>query len=85
MRQVYGRLVIRLQKELMDNQIVILNDKFADLIRVGKIFKTPALPEEGDEPELAAKPRIVFNYNKKSAGRLNEMILMINQLGKTTQ
>jgi len=41
------------------------------------------LPEEADEPELAAKPRIIFNYNKKSAGRLNEMILMINQLGQT--
>jgi predicted Rossmann-fold nucleotide-binding protein len=85
MRQVYGRLVIRLQKELTDSQIVLLNEKFADLIKVGKIFKTQALPEEADEPELAAKPRIVFNYNKKSAGRLNEMILMINQLGKPTQ
>jgi len=41
----------------------------------GKIFKTQALPEEADEPELAAKPRIIFNYNKKSAGRLNQMIL----------
>ena len=85
MRQVYGRLVIRLQKQLTDSHIALLNDKFADLIRVGKIFNTPALPEEGDEPELAAKPRIVFNYNKKSAGRLNEMILMINELGKTIQ
>jgi len=34
-------------KELTDNQIVILNDKFADLIRVGKIFKTPALLKKG--------------------------------------
>ena len=83
MRQVYSRLVIRLQKELTDSHIAILNEKFADLIKVGKIFKTPALPEEADEPELTAKPRIVFNYNKKSAGRLNEMILMINQFGQT--
>ena len=83
MRQVRSRLVIRLEKELADNQIAILNEKFCDLIKFGKIFKTPALAEENDEPELALKPRIVFNYNKKSAGRLNEMILMINRLGST--
>ena len=83
MRQVYSRLVIRLEKELTDDHVATLNKKFADLIKVGKIFKTPALPEEADEPELAAKARIIFNYNKKSAGRLNEMILMINQLGHT--
>jgi hypothetical protein len=83
MRQVYSRLVIRLQKELTEKHLAILNEKFADLIKFGKIFKTPALPEEADEPELATKPRIIFNYNKKSAGRLNEMILMINQFGQT--
>jgi len=83
MRQVYSRLVIRLQKELTESHLAILNEKFADLIKFGKIFKTPALPEEADEPELATKPRIIFNYNKKSAGRLNEMILMINQFGQT--
>jgi hypothetical protein len=84
MRQVRSRLVIRLEKEIADGQIAILNEKFADLIKVGKIYKTSALPEEADEPELAKKSRIVFNYNKKSAGRLNEMILMINQLGNTS-
>jgi uncharacterized protein (TIGR00730 family) len=82
MRQVYSRLVIRLEKELTDSQVAVLNEKFADLVKVGKIFKTPALPEEADEPELATKPRIIFNYNKKSAGRLNEMILTINELGR---
>jgi hypothetical protein len=82
MRQVYSRLVIRLEKELTDSHLAVLNEKFADMVKVGKIFKTPALPEEADEPELAGKPRIIFNYNKKSAGRLNEMILMINELGR---
>ena len=81
MRQVRSRLVIRLEKELSATDIAVLNEKFPDLIKVGKIFKTPALPEEADEPDLVAKPRIVFNYNKKSSGRLNEMILSINQLG----
>jgi uncharacterized protein (TIGR00730 family) len=81
MRQVRNRLVIRLEKELRDADITLLNNEFQDLIRSGKIHKVPALPEESDEPNLIPKPRIAFSYNRRSTGRLNEMILMINQLG----
>lgn len=49
----------------------------------GKISKTPALREEADEPDLLSKPRIVFAYDRGRAGRLNEMILAINRLGRT--
>ena len=81
MRQVQNRLVIRLEKELRDSDIRELNGAFQDLIESGEISKTPALPEEEDEPDLQMKPRIAFFYNRRSAGRLNEMILMINRLG----
>jgi uncharacterized protein (TIGR00730 family) len=80
-RQVRNRLVIRLERELLDSHIALLNETFPDVIKSGKIYKTSALPEEADEPDLRSKARITFSYNKKSAGRLNEMILMINQLG----
>jgi hypothetical protein len=56
---------------------------FLDLIESGKIFKTPALPEEKDEPNLRSRPRIAFAYKRKGAGRLNEMILTINSLGRS--
>jgi uncharacterized protein (TIGR00730 family) len=82
LRQVRDKLVIRLEKELKDAHVRRLNDMFQDLIESGKIFKTPALPEEKDEPNLRSKPRIAFSYNRKSAGRLNEMILTINRLGR---
>jgi uncharacterized protein (TIGR00730 family) len=81
-RQVRDRLVIRLEKELLDSHVRKLNEAFQDLVASGEIAKTPALQEEEDEPNLWSKPRIAFVYNKKSAGRLNEMILMINQLGQ---
>jgi len=81
-RQVRDRLVIRLEKELADSDVRKLNEAFQDLIEPGEIAKTPALPEEEDEPNLQSKPRITFVYNKKNAGRLNEMILMINRLGE---
>lgn len=83
LRQVRNRLVIRLERELRDNEITVLNKQFADLFRSGKIYKTSALPEEADETNLVSKPRIALNYNNKSAGRLNEMILKINELGRS--
>jgi uncharacterized protein (TIGR00730 family) len=81
-RQVRDRLVIRLEKELGDAQVRALSEMFQDLIESGRISRTTALPEEADEPHLRSKPRLVFSYNRKSAGRLNEMILMVNRLGR---
>lgn len=81
LRQVRNRLVIRLEKELRDDHVSKLNETFLDLVESGEIIKTSALSEEEDEPNIWSKPRIAFLYNKKSAGRLNEMILMINRLG----
>ncbi len=63
----------------------MLNEKFQDLIKSGKIYKTSVLPEEVDEPDLRSKSRIAFNYNRRSAGRLNEMILTINELGRSVR
>ena len=80
MRQVKNKLVIRLEKELTDSQVKILNDKFPDLIKSGNIYKTKALAEEADEPDYSSKDRIAFTYTRKNAGRLNEMILKINRL-----
>jgi uncharacterized protein (TIGR00730 family) len=83
-RQVGNRLVIRLEKELSDDQVSALNEAFRDIVASGKITKTSALREEEDEPSLRSKPRIVFTYAKGRAGRLNEMVLAINRLGSPT-
>ena len=83
MRLVQDRLVIRLEKELTDNHINKLNEDFQDVIESGEIARTPALNAEKDEPALLSKPRISFIYNKKNAGRLNEMIITINGMGHT--
>jgi hypothetical protein len=85
LRQVRDKFVIRMEKELSDAHVRRLNDLFQDLIESGKIFKTRALTEEKDEPNLKSKARITFAYNRKSAGRLNEMILTINELGRSDQ
>jgi uncharacterized protein (TIGR00730 family) len=82
-RQVNDRLVIRLEKELSLENIAWLNESFPDIIESGKIEKTDARSQEEDEPELMSKPRISFRNNKQSPGRLNQMILAINDLGST--
>lgn len=85
MRQVADRLVVRLEHELPDEGIRQLNEAFPDLLGGGEVHKSSALAEEEDEPGLLSKPRIVFPYDRKHAGRLNEMVLMINSLGRTAR
>jgi uncharacterized protein (TIGR00730 family) len=81
-RLVGNRLVIRLEKDLSEEQVSELNDRFRDLVASGKIGKTAPLEAEADEPDLRSKPRLVFAYRRGRAGRLNEMILAINDLGR---
>jgi len=81
-RLVGNRLVIRLERELSDAQVSVLNERFRDLVTSGKISKTSALDAERDEPHLRSKPRLVFACRLGRAGRLNEMILAINEFGR---
>lgn len=81
MRLVRRKLVIRLEKELVDEHVDTLNDEFPDIVYKGRIKKSAMLAEEANEPEIADKPRLVFNYNQMNAARLNQMILRINELG----
>ena len=82
MRQVGGKRVIRLERELSDAALTQLNEQFSDIVNRGTIERSHALPEETNEPELLDKPRIVFAYDHKSAGRIKQMIDQINRLGK---
>ncbi|MBI2853564.1 MAG: LOG family protein [Chloroflexi bacterium] len=85
MRQVGETLVIRLEKEMRDEDLRQLTESFPDIIASGGVLKTSALPQEKDEPDILSKPRIAFAYNKRSAGRLNQMVLEINRLGRSNE
>lgn len=82
MRFVRNTLVLRLEEDLGDGEIQQLNESFADLIKVGKIERVAPFTAESDEPDLLNKPRIAFAYNGKSAGRLTQMVLTINNMGR---
>jgi uncharacterized protein (TIGR00730 family) len=84
MRLVRDKLVLRLEKDLDDQDIEQLNQSFADLVRVGRIERVAPFTAESDEPDLLSKSRIAFSYNGRSAGRLNQMVLTINQMGQAS-
>jgi uncharacterized protein (TIGR00730 family) len=88
-RYVGDRLVMRLNHELTDTQVQWLNQTFADILIQDQIRKSGALPEEKDQQEPQPQqvqdqtehlPRLVFYFNQRDHGRLNQMITAINQM-----
>ena len=68
-------LVIRLLTPLTHEQIQQLNTAFAPLVRSGKIYETPPLPEETDHLTL---PRIAFEHTRRDFGLLRALLDEIN-------
>mgnify|MGYP002624061650 CR=1 FL=1 len=78
MRFVRDKLVFRLEEKLSPAMLADINDNFADILHSGEFVQTIALPEE-DEPELADLPRLVFRFNRRSLGRLRQLVDAINR------
>ena len=84
LRQVRDQLVVRLEHELSDEAVEELNTEFADLVKEGRIEKSPALAVEADQPTLFDRPRLVLKNRRAGGGRMNQFILAINRLGGAT-
>jgi uncharacterized protein (TIGR00730 family) len=80
MRYVGERLVVRLSRPLPAGTTERLTREFRDLLSAGVIQQGRALPEEADEPDLLALPRLILRFNRQSYGRLIELIDRINAL-----
>jgi len=80
-RYVGEQLVMRLQHPLPDAAVEELNRAFKDIVASGAMAQAEAVPEEVDEPELRALPRLVFHFNRQHYGRLIQMIHRLNELG----
>lgn len=74
-RYVGERLVIRLCQVPSDEQLAVLNDEFGDLLEKGTIAASETLPPEVEAVEL---PRIVLHFNRRSIGRLRQLINRLN-------
>jgi uncharacterized protein (TIGR00730 family) len=78
MRFTRDRAVVRLKRPLKDSVIKQLNEKFGFLAKGGEIKASGPLAEEGNEPELAKLPRLVFPYDRRDYGSLRAFIDFIN-------
>jgi len=79
LRYVGDRLVLRLHHRLPEAAVAALSREFRDLLTSGVIQQGTALPEEHDEPELQALPRLILRFNRQHYGRLTQLIDRINE------
>jgi len=78
-RYVSGTTVLRLNRNISDKTLKVINEKFKGILTSGEIKPSPPLKAElrnGEYPEL---PRLVMKFNFCDYGRLFEMISIINK------
>lgn len=78
-RYVGKKLVMRLQRPVTPELLGHLNEEFLDLIEEGAYHTSEALPEEADEPHLAAMPRLLCTKKRGMAGRFRQLIDLVNE------
>lgn len=78
-RYVGDKLLIRLERELTDEEIATLNEGFSDILRSGTIERAVALPEDVGT-DLHRPGRIELDFNRHDFGRLRQLIDAINAL-----
>ena len=78
-RWVGQKLVIRLVRPVTSAAVAQLNDEFSDLLLRGAIVQGKALPQERNEPEVMALPRLISSPHRRSFGRFRQLIDAINR------
>jgi uncharacterized protein (TIGR00730 family) len=77
-RYVDQRLILRLTSQVPDELVAELNDEFADIIASGSIVKVEATQAEIDSGDNVDLPRLMFDFNRRSYGRLRALIDRLN-------
>ena len=81
MRYVGPDLILRLKRPLSDGLLERIRQEFAGIVRAGTFEMTAALPAEANDTHLAALPRLRFQFDRRSLGRLRMLIDLINREG----
>jgi hypothetical protein len=79
-RFVGGQLAMRLKDSITVAQLEEVQEQFGDILTDGRFEIRGPLTEELDEPALRDLPRLVFNFDRRSAGRLRQLINHLNGL-----
>lgn len=78
MRYVRTKLVFRLQQSPSKELLEEINDRFRCILSEGCFTVGGPLSEEREESHLAALPRLIFAFDRRSFGRLRQLIDCIN-------
>ncbi|MFH5806619.1 LOG family protein [Alienimonas sp. DA493] len=78
MRYVRGKLVLRLHAAPDDQLLERINDEFNDICASGEITCCGAHQQEADDEHLADLPRLRLDFNRRSAGRLRQLVDLLN-------
>jgi hypothetical protein len=78
-RYVLGLTIIRLNKEISENKLKLLNRDFKDILTEGQIRRSPPTEKEAQEGEYLDLPRLALHFNMHDYGRLCELIHAINK------
>jgi uncharacterized protein (TIGR00730 family) len=76
-RYVGGRLVIRLNRDLAEEELALLNEDFGHILRSGTIERAQPLPEELGT-HLHGLARIQLEFNRRDFGHLRRFIDALN-------
>jgi uncharacterized protein (TIGR00730 family) len=78
MEYVNSRLVLRLTKRLAQRSLAGLQREFADILVDGIFRQESVVLGEPVRPEFDGLTRLVFHFNRRSLGRLRQLIDAIN-------
>jgi len=78
-RAVGPRLILRLKREISDDELSTLNGEFGDIIEDGKIEKIDATESEIRDGDNVDLHRIAFRFDRHGHARLRQMVDALNQ------
>jgi len=78
-RYASGLTVIRLNRDISNKTLELINKEFKDILTSGKIRFSPPTDKEIQNKEYLNLSRLVMNFNLRDYGRLCEMIHVINR------
>jgi uncharacterized protein (TIGR00730 family) len=78
MRYIKGDLVLRMLSPPSDGRLDEIRSEFKDIVVDGSFVVRDADPVELNETEIAKLPRLRFRFDRRSLGRLRQLINLIN-------
>jgi uncharacterized protein (TIGR00730 family) len=81
-RFVKDLLILRLTSEVSDAVVASLNEEFADIVRSGSIEKVEATSAEIATDDHVDLPRLAFDFDRRSYGRLRALIDRLNDTAR---